>query len=133
MFWVANCGASLPPRPETLRFRPLACELCERSQLFAPFSQHVASGIRLGQFSPRFRTGESADAFCGSPFGACAERVWVLRVRRFGGGGDGRARSVGGDLNLARAERATGSRFDDRLPRFDWALLQRIYGVSGFR
>src|SRR5437773_1285688 len=125
MFWVANRGASLPARPEALRFRPLACELFERSELVAAFSQHVAPGIRCGQFPPRFWAGESADTFCGSPFCSCVERVWVLRYRRFGGGGDGRARGVGGDVNLARAERPPGSRFDDRLPRFDWAFLQR--------
>src|SRR2546429_9440560 len=108
MFWMASCGPGLPARPETLRFRPLACELFERAELVALFSQHVASGIRRGQFSPHFRAGESADAFCGSPSGACAERIRVLGIRRFGGrrfGGGGRLGS-GGDLAWAgRAER----------------------------
>src|SRR5882724_6415822 len=123
MFWVASRGASLPARPETVRFRPLACELFERSELFAPFSQHVASGIRRGQFPPRFRAYEGADAFCGSPFGACAERVRVLGIRRFGDRRYGRAGRLGSDDDLAWAERADRSRPDDRLSGFHWAFL----------
>src|SRR5256885_5178326 len=123
MFWVANRGAGLPARPEALRFRPLACELFERSEFFAPFSQHVASGVWRGQFSPRFWAGESADAFCGSPPGACAERVRVLGIRRFGDRRYGRAGRLGSDDDLAWAERADRSRSDDQLSRFHWAFL----------
>src|SRR2546430_3766616 len=106
MFWMASCGAGLPARPETLRFRPLACELFERAELVALFSQHVASGIRRGQFSPHFRAGESADAFCGSPSGACAERVRVLGLRRFGGRAYRLAGRPGTADDLASARRA---------------------------
>src|SRR5579864_651009 len=98
---MADRGPSVPPRFEVLRHGPDAADLSQWTEFNAVFSEHVAPGERGEEIRAAVRPNARKDALCGPSPGARHQRVCLFRLRRRGGGGDGRTRGVGSYVDLA--------------------------------
>src|SRR5262249_50270248 len=110
--WLAESRRGSAPRSKTLCHGAMATHLSECSECGTHIAQHVASRIRCSAFSALIWSDESEHAFCRPPSCSCAQRVWLLRLRRFGCRCDGRPRRVGGYFHLAWVERPAGTHSD---------------------
>src|SRR5579863_1429682 len=101
----------------------MAGDLSQRSELFATFFEHVASGVGCASLRTELWDFEAAYEVRGSSSGACDQRLRLLRVRRRGDRRHGRTRGVGSDVDLAWKEWADRACADDSVPQLDWRVL----------